>query len=276
MAYRRQRAPIFNRVIACMLCGAAVANATRVQKYCAACSEVKSTERRRKWASTNRSPETPEQVLRSKRAHLADRDGIMERGALISQAEAQGAAWLDTSKPNIINTLQVVFPFSYKLSKNRILSQTHHGGHVFLRKESRANRDALILLIKASAQSSRLAFHQGKVWIDILVQKPDHNGDAVNVIDLVCDAIKEAIGVDDRWFSIRRLDWQIVKMDPQIYIGIGQEITEPHRICSACGQARTFEHFRGMRRICFGCGRKPKPATRKQVLRAPELALVTA
>ena len=84
---------------------------------------------------------------------------------------------------------------------------------------------------------------QNKVWIDILAQKPNHKGDAINVVDLVCDAIQEGCGVDDRWFCIRHLDWEIVKSNPRLFIGIGQASDVPVQVCSSCGVALPFECF---------------------------------
>lgn len=132
-------------------------------------------------------------------------------------------------------------------------------GHVFMRKECRATRDALQLTIQNFVRSSGITFYVGKVWIDILVQKPNMKGDAINLIDSICDAVKLAIGIDDRWFSIRKLDWEIVKVDPKIYVGIGQSIQETHFICSFCGRAQGLSKKAGKhKRICGDCARKAK------------------
>jgi hypothetical protein len=73
------------------------------------------------------------------------------------------------------------------------------------------------------------------VWIDLfLFKKPTQQIDAINVVDTVCDAIKIGIGVDDVWFSIRRLDWSVVRDNPIMWIGIGQDTNIEHRICSTC------------------------------------------
>lgn len=101
-----------------------------------------------------------------------------------------------------------------------------------------------------------------KVWIDILVQKPDHRGDAVNVIDLVCDALKDALPVDDRWFCIRRLDWEIAKENPRLFIGIGQASDQDCQICSYCGQIKELEAFNRSRSRPLGVGRECKDCRR--------------
>jgi hypothetical protein len=97
------------------------------------------------------------------------------------------------------------------------------------------------------------SFYRGKVWLDILVQKPNNRGDAVNLLDSICDVVKEAIGIDDRYFSIRRLDWEIVKKDPLIYIGIGQEISEHHFCCTYCGRMVPESEKSAHKRTCKNC-----------------------
>ena len=102
--------------------------------------------------------------------------------------------------------------------------------------------------------------YRNKVWIDIFVQKPDHRGDAINFLDLIADAIKEAIGIDDRWFSIRRIDWQIVKEKPRIFIGIGQDEQDlfDAKICSYCGRILPEKCFGKSKRECRECTSEKK------------------
>lgn len=106
---------------------------------------------------------------------------------------------------------------------------------------------------------------QNRVWLDILVQKPNQRGDAVNFVDLICDAAKSAIGIDDRWFSIRRLDWQIVKDDPKIYIGIGQEDVPAVQACSSCGRLLPFSEFHKNTRLQNGVSRNCKECSSARV-----------
>jgi hypothetical protein len=131
-------------------------------------------------------------------------------------------------------------------------------GHVALRREARQSRSAIAVAVRRALGDQRVA--RNKLWLDILVQKPDHRGDAVNVIDLVCDAVKDGIGLDDRWFCIRRLDWEIVKRDPELVIGIGQDSDVDCQICSHCGRAKPLDAFnrrsgspQGVGRACRDC-----------------------
>ena len=148
-------------------------------------------------------------------------------------------------------------PFNYAASKNHIYATTLRG-HVYLRYETRLMRQAISRQARIALMGRRPAHN--KLWIDLLVQKPDHRGDAVNVVDLVCDAVKDVADIDDRWFCIRRLDWQVVKADPQLIIGLSQESREDVRVCSYCGQIKSLDAFNrrkgailGIDRVCREC-----------------------
>src|SRR6185369_15395721 len=149
----------------------------------------------------------------------------------------------------------VAIPFSYAASKNHIYGMTRRG-HKYLRKEAVAFQQELEFKIKAALRDTKVAHN--KVWIDILVQKSNHRGDAVNVLDLVCDAAKRAVGVDDRWFSIRRLDWQITKTDPKIFVGVSQDSDIDCQVCSYCGRILPLDSFCKDRDAKLGVSRECK------------------
>lgn len=119
-------------------------------------------------------------------------------------------------------------------------------------------RDELTLRIRSAFSGKKVAHN--KVWIAIFAQKPNHRGDAVNLIDLVCDAIKDAIGIDDRWFCLRQVDWQITKKEPEIYVEIGQTSDVDSQPCSSCGRILSLDKFNkrksnklGVDRNCREC-----------------------
>lgn len=144
-------------------------------------------------------------------------------------------------------------PFSYAASKNHIYALRARG-HVHLRQESR-DLKALITARTRDAIGDIPVVHN-KVWIDILVQKSNHKGDAINVVDLVCDGIKKALPVDDRWYSLRSLDWEIVREGGCIFIAIGQEDVGDAQVCSYCGQILSFDHFQKSKGRHLGIGRE--------------------
>lgn len=148
-------------------------------------------------------------------------------------------------------------PFTLNTSKNRRWSN-NGGGVTYLTRSVREFERGLIGRIRLAVKD--ISIKQAKVWISIFVQKPNHRSDAVNTVDTICDAVKKAIEVDDRWFSIDRVDWEIKKKDPQIYIRIAQEAREDMLVCSYCGEICTLDRFNknkhgplGRSRVCRQC-----------------------
>lgn len=235
-----------NATLKCARCGGECARRGAMQKYCTPCSEICDLARKAKWASENPLPRAAANAKSAK-----ERVRSKAKGKVLSVAAKSDIAW--TADPQLEWLVRVAMPFDWGFSKNAIYRMGLKG-HVTLREEVKSLREVLALKIK-QALGERVPV-QGKVWLDIMVQKPNHKGDAVNVIDTVCDSIKKVIGVDDRWYSIRRLDWEIVKENPQIFIGIGQEITVAQYVCAQCGRQLPREHFWGIKkpgRECRDC-----------------------
>lgn len=164
-------------------------------------------------------------------------------------------------EPDLSWVIRVSLPFDYSYSKNAAWRMVKIG-HVYLTDQARVFRAALADTIRTSLERSGQVVVQGKLWLDILVQKPNHTGDAVNVVDAVCDAVKVAVGLDDRWYSIRRLDWQVIKENPRLIVGIGQDIESGHRVCSSCGRVLPFEMFNRNKSTRDGMSRECKECTR--------------
>lgn len=206
----------------------------------------------------------------------------MARGIEISQSQALGMLHA-VEPPELAWLVRVAVPFDWAASKNHIYALRSGAGHVTLRAESSSYRDLITWKIKAALRDHRVAHN--KIWIDIFVQKPNHRGDAVNVVDLVCDAVKTAVGVDDRWFSIRSVDWEIVKENPQIFVGVGQENVGDALACSSCGRVLLLAEFPrdrngplGVRRNCRDCtkARKRPSKSKSQIDMIPDEALAPA
>lgn len=237
-----------------------------MQKYCRACSEKRDLQRKRLWARKH--PPSPEQAARNVQRNRHKTERAKEAGAIASQATASGITWYDPAGPDLLWMVRIAVPFTYATSKNHIYAMCKKG-HVALRRESREIRRAI-------ASNLRLALHcmpivHNKVWIDILVQKPNHKGDAVNVVDLVCDAVKDAIDrVDDRWFCIRRLDWEIVKGKPRLFVGVGQDSDEDCQVCSYCGQIKPLSAFNRSKHNHLGVGRECRECRRRGRLLAKQ------
>lgn len=61
-----------------------------------------------------------------------------------------------------------------------------------------------------------------KIWVLWTVFKPDNRSDSANTVDGVLDGVKEAVGVDDRWFA-HGTDWKIDRENPRMEIEIYAE-----------------------------------------------------
>lgn len=106
-------------------------------------------------------------------------------------------------------TVAVTIPYHVSgLSKNAQHAVATR--RVVLRADAQAAREALGWELKICLQG-RVFHPQHKVWISVFVQRQDMKSDPINVLDAVADAVKEVIGVDDRWFAVDRLDWALVR-----------------------------------------------------------------
>jgi hypothetical protein len=227
------------------------------QKYCESCSEKNDLKRKRIWAKKD---------YPNKQKTISD---VTQRGKTIAAATVQGGmAWMETP-PDLAWVIRFTYPYTQALSKNHIYANTAQG-HRFLRAESRKAGDDIALLARSAINRSGQKLLQNKVWVDIFVQKSNNRSDAINVVDLVCDGLKIGIGVDDKWFCIRRLDWEISKNDPQIFIGFGQEDVGDVAACSSCGRLLPYDEFRKSRANTNGLDRNCKDCLSSTGKRYPQ------
>lgn len=240
--------------MSCQTCGTVVQARTHLQKYCEPCSEVANRKRQRRWARENPQIRTAEQVEQHKQRQRERTERLKSAGLELSKPASIG------SLPPLVDLnrqIRVVFPFDWRLSKNAIWSLGSGKAPVYVSKEQRQLYDSMTLLIMSAARRDGRWFH-AKVWIDIRVEMPEHRGDAINFLDGIADSVKKAIDVDDRWFAVRYIDWAIVKQNPRIIIGVGQEATEDMQICSYCGRTLTLEMFQKSKSAKLGVGRECK------------------
>ena len=238
----------------CGICEQEIDRRGPTQKFCGPCSDARTRQRRRKWALQNPMPK--ERGAERIAAAAIRKKARQEIAASTRPDHAESLSWDAASSVDLSWLVRASVPLSYASSKNAVWRYAR--GHVFARRESASWKDALALKLKVALNGRRAV--PNKVWLDIFVQKSNHRGDAVNVVDSVCDAVKTVLGVDDRWYSIRRLDWQIVKHEPMIYVGVGQESDAVVQACSVCGALLPLEHFasnkgnaNGRSRECRGC-----------------------
>lgn len=225
------------------------------RQRCRECSEDRTRKYKAGWAREHPQSHDPE---RSRQHREARRARLLEAGAAASPSSS--ISWAAREPPELAWLVRVAVPFDYAMSKNAMWRSVG-AGHVVLREESNTARQLLATTLRAALGDQEVV--QNRLWLDLLVEKPNHKGDAVNVIDLVSDAVQDATGLDDRWYSIRRLDWAVVKTGPRLFVGIGQEVgAVESQVCSYCGQVLPLDAFgknramkSGHARTCLVCAR---------------------
>lgn len=250
--------------VICSKCNATAMRRGASQKFCRACSEIES--RAQKGRIESKHDHAPDSRAERRRALAEER-----RTAGAGRSERASMSWPAECEPSLEWTVRVAVPFSYAMSKNAIWRSVG-AGHVVLREESKALRESLMWEVKAALGA--IPIRQNRLWLDIMVEKPDHRGDALNVVDLVADAVKVATGLDDRWYSMRRLDWRVCKDRPRLIVGLGQEAVADALVCSYCGRVLELDSFTknrsgplGRSRVCIECSRasdKLRRAARKE------------
>jgi len=240
----------------CADCGMTTIRRNVQQRYCPGCSGVRDEKRKADWARRHGKSYTPADLAAT---YVKDKSAIQQVGAERSLSARTSLGWSVEPEPIYARQgIRVAVPFSYASSKNAHW-RTGRGGHIYANAESRSYREQLA---KALSTGEALIWYKAKLWVDIFVEKPNHRGDAGNVVDLVFDAVQDATGVNDRWYSLVRLDWSIVKVDPRLIVGLRQEADQDHRICSHCGKelpattsyfARNRSAELGLTRACKAC-----------------------
>lgn len=139
-------------------------------------------------------------------------------------------------------------------SKNR----THrvYRGRVVSKGGSKVLRSMIAGTVSLALGSHRVAHN--KLWMLIHVAKPNHLGDAMNVVDLVSDAVQDATGLDDKWYQAS-LTWSVDPQDPHVEIVLVQESDEDVLACPACGEIKPLAEFCRSRRARTGRGGKCRP-----------------
>jgi hypothetical protein len=219
------------------------------RQMCRECSDARSRQRGRDWARHN-----PEQKTVRRERQKVRQVKIAVAG--LDRQQPAGITWPADGEPDLAWLVRVSVPFDWSFSKNAVWRNVGRG-HVILGEEAKASRDRLIAAIERTMAGQMVVEH--RVWLDIMVEKPSHRGDAINVLDTVADALKVAIRLDDVWFSVRRLDWRIVSDQPRLYVGFGQEVgAVDSQHCCHCGLllAQGEEHFTRNRSTRTGWSRE--------------------
>lgn len=122
--------------------------------------------------------------------------------------------------------ITLTIPFRTAVSKNRghRIKQSQYGLATIVKtKDLRSYTHEVHWLIRAEIMKKPWKFENGKIWLTVFVYKPRKNADAINVLDTLADIIKNAIEVDDQYFAVRELDYDVDTANPRIILGICQE-----------------------------------------------------
>lgn len=245
----------------CKRCEASFVAPSSRRIFCDTCQVERRRERNRNWARKNQE---------SRRA--ANRDAMrrhIEHVRTVGEERSDSTAFdWHTAPIRLAWRCEVRIPFTWAMSKNSRL-RARSRGFVFVPEEVKAADQAIALTVKNAIRMHGVEVKHNRLWIDVLVEKNSHRGDAVNVVDTICDAIKQVVPMDDNWFCIRRVDWRVVKKPPYIYIGFGQEDVPDAQVCSFCGHVLPFDHFHksrtsstGHHRTCRGCTKAARERNR--------------
>ena len=115
-------------------------------------------------------------------------------------------------------------PFDWHWSKNRIWLAKAGSYARRMNPLARDRRDTLAALLLPELRGAGVVV--APLWLRIHCALPDHRGDALNVLDLVADAVQQATGLDDRWYQLAGLTWELAHEHPELQVWIGQEATE--------------------------------------------------
>lgn len=234
------------RSFECRDCGATFHKPAPVALYCDACSAARHSARKAKVARGATATDRDVDARRDEAASLLERRTDVNSWMPSSMRDTQWS-WL----------ARAVVPFSFAFSKNAVWSMAFRGhGHVFMRQRAKDARAAVTAAIAAAMHGVNATPVEAPVHIGLFVQKSNHRGDAINVLDSVCDGIKDALGVDDRWFLVEALHWEVLRKDQRIAILVGQTHTEHHRPCSCCGRVLPMTCYSDNKSVRMGKSRE--------------------
>ena len=134
-------------------------------------------------------------------------------------------------------------PCDYGWSKNKMWVARRGTYARRLSKEASMRKSALARSIKETIHRKEIHVVNGPLWFSIHAELPNHKGDAINFVDLVADSIEEGTGLNDRWYSIRGVTWEVKPSFGLMHVSFGQDSDENVQVCGACGEVLPFHNF---------------------------------
>ena len=229
------------------------------QRFCMDCAKWRDKARKISWQR--------EQDLLFGSGHRREAPGLQvkrrvqrkEIGEAIGIQNIKAFSALPT-REDARKVIRFEFPNDGYLSKNSLINIGMISGKPFtyVRKDITKRKEIIGLLVMS--QLGSFSWPRSKTWVDVMVQKHMVGSDAINVVDTVCDAIKKGLGVDDEWFCIGTLDWEVVKKDPKICVQISTYDSAHQKVCGCCWQIKPETEFgkrtqniNGVSHECLSC-----------------------
>lgn len=121
--------------------------------------------------------------------------------------------------------IEVVIPYTVEAwSKNRAWRH-RRDGRTYLSTAARRARELLAarLVLECRAADCPIPWPARKTWLRLMVYRPDMRSDPLNVLDGFADGVAAGLGVNDRYFAVALLDWDVDEQRPRIQITVTQE-----------------------------------------------------
>ncbi len=117
----------------------------------------------------------------------------------------------------------VTLPIDPSLSKNRSKTVHYVGKKAIIRlsQEYKTAKTYYTQLMRNAFQNYPLR-ERVKLMVHIHMYKQDNRMDCINFVDGLCDALQDAIKINDRYYSLS-IDWSIDKTYPRFEMEISQE-----------------------------------------------------
>lgn len=114
------------------------------------------------------------------------------------------------------------YPFASGLSENARLNWNPRMRRAFANSEYVQHKLNLILALRRARCEKMLVFNpKAKVFVNLMVYKPNNRSDSQNFIKPICDAVSAAIGANDNMFE-GMWQWSIDKKNPRFVITVTQ------------------------------------------------------
>ncbi len=122
--------------------------------------------------------------------------------------------------PELAWRVHASVPLDWGWADNRIWAARYHSYGRRLTDEAEVRRGALAAAMITALHGRRVVV--APLWLRIHCLIPNHRGDAINVLKLAADAVQVATGLDDRWYHLSGLSWELMPDKPELRVWVGQ------------------------------------------------------